>query len=143
MADSKSIDLLAFCDGYPSKGNPSRNVFVHTFMKSIQRQGIKVSVIAPEPLFSFTRPNRFLASSKKFGEVDGIKVYRPMYISYSSKTLPFIGATLKLSMDSLSSAALRATKRVGDKPKIAYGHFLFSGGSCALKVARSASASSP
>ena len=126
--------MLAFADGYPSAKEPQRNVFVHNLMKSIQSYGVGVSVVAPNPLFSLTRGFNLKRTSDKDGVHDGIKVYRPRYISYSSKWVPWVGSTLFLSMKSLALTSQRETMKLGYVPDIVYGHFLFSGGLAALKV---------
>ena len=127
--------LLAFCDGYPSRKEPTRNVFVHTLMKSVKKHGVDVSVIAPDPIFSLTRGVNYPKHSRKQERLEGIPVNRPTYMSYSARKVPFIGSTLRMSIGSLSSSALRVAAKEADRPSVAYGHFLFSGGTCATKVA--------
>ena len=126
--------MLAFTDGYPSVKEPQRNVFVHNLMKAINSYGVGVSVVAPNPLFSLTRGFNLLRNSDKEGVHDGIRVYRPRYISYSSKRIPWVGSTLRLSMKSLAITSQRETMKLGYIPDIVYGHFLFSGGLAALQV---------
>ena len=126
--------MLAFSDGYPSEKEPQRNVFVHNLMKAINSYGVGVSVVAPNPLFSLTRGLNLTRNSDKDGDHEGIRVYRPRYISYSSKWIPLVGSTLRLSMKSLALASERETMKLGYVPDMVYGHFLFSGGLAALRV---------
>ena len=135
FSENISNKLLTFCDGYPSRKDPATNVFVHTLMKSVRKHGVDVSVIAPAPIFSLTRGVNFSTGSRKQETLEGVPVNRPRYLSYSAKKIPLIGTTLAMSIGSLSSSALRVAAKEVDRPSVAYGHFLFSGGTCAIKVA--------
>ena len=103
-------------------------------MKTINSHGVEVSVVAPDPLFSLTRGFNLIRNSDKDSVHDGIRVYRPRYLSYSSKRIPWVGSTLRFSMKSLAIASQRETMKLGYIPDIVYGHFLFSGGLAALQV---------
>lgn len=120
---------------YPSEARPSTGTFVRQFVRAVARQGHECSVISPASVSDRkygSYPPRF--AIEEAGGGSGIRVYRPLYISFSSKNLGWTH-TGRWTNISFASAVLRAMGKLHGRPDITYGHFLYPAGHAAVLAA--------
>lgn len=123
---------IAFITGnYPTPSRPSTGTFVQQFVWAMARQGHECSVINPASIFDRKygpHPPRFSVEGAGGGKP--VHVYRPRYISFSSRNLGLIH-TGRWTQGSLNNVAVRAVSALPRKPDVIYGHFLYHAGRAA------------
>ena len=129
------IESILFFGDYPNSADPSLSVFFQTLIYAIADMGVKCTVISPVSVTKYRNQIRQIPycceEKTKNGSV--IKVYRPKYISYSSKVIG------KLDTHTWTVKSLRkAAEKVVEKEKLVfdatYGHFINIGGVSACRV---------
>ena len=120
---------------YPSPSRPAVGSFVRQFVWAMARQGYACSVIAPVSVFDGKYgpyPPRVSTEAAGGGAV--VRVYRPIYLSYSSRKLGWTH-TGRWTNASFSAAVLRTLDKLPRRPDIAYGHFMYPAGHAAITAA--------
>ena len=124
---------IAFITGnYPTLSSPESGAFVQQFVWGMARQGHMCSVVNPSSVFDRRYgpyPLRFLTEEAGGGSM--ADVYRPRYISYSSRNLGWIH-TGPLTQWSFNIVARRAIMALPSRPDMVYGHFLYHAGRAAV-----------
>jgi len=120
MNQNKRIKhLLVCCGGYPTKENPVFP-FVEQIVNEFARNGIRVSVVAPQSLTKhFFRkeplhPRYRLINRKNFSPVE---IFQPYTVSF--------GRHFVLLNRVLKKISLHSVLRKIEKPDVCYGHFWY------------------
>lgn len=120
---------IAFVTGnYPTPSRPSTGTFVQQFVWAMARQGHECSLINPASIFDRKYgpyPPRFSIEDAGGGRT--VSIYRPRYISFSSRNLGLLH-TGRWTQWSLNRVALSAVSALPRKPDVVYGHFLYHAG---------------
>lgn len=124
---------IVFVTGnYPTTSRPAAGTFVQQFVWAMARQGHTCSVINPVSLFDRRYgpyPDRHsVESSGGGGRVD---VYRPLYVSFSSRNLGWTH-TGRWTQWALNAVIKRAVRMLPTRPDVVYGHFLYHAGRAAV-----------
>ena len=130
------MQIAFITPNYPSNSRPTSGTFVRQFVTAMARQGNDCSVINPVTLLD--RRHGVLPSIKFIDDdgVDGfISVYRPRYLSYSSKNLG-VTHTGCWSNATFRAASLNAIKKSKLRPDITYGHFMYPSGYTAIRAGK-------
>ncbi len=124
---------IAVVAGYPSQQHPHVRTFVRALVEQWALLDVDVAVIAPQRGWE-------TAALELEAPVDPARraphVARPRCLSFSNKRLPGGFSTYCLTVGSSVRAVERAARELPFEPDIIYGHFLFSSGLAALRVAR-------
>lgn len=126
-------NLLLITSRYPSKRHPMDGAFIQQFVAGLCGLGINVTVVHPVALHRAKDYNGelFIRGLISCHET----VYRPYYLSLSSRKFGFIN-TEKLTQWMYSSAVLRAVRFLEGIPDIIYGHFLYPSGAAAVQCGK-------
>ena len=130
---NKRLRLLVV-SGYPSEVRPAQQVFVHNTLRKLKSLGVEVTVLAPESSWNLTKAASNFRLAPRYEENEGIAVYRPRYLSYSTKVLPWRIATRKWSDASHVQAALLQSKSLHGSFDLCLGHFLYPYGLAAASI---------
>lgn len=130
---NKRLRLLVV-SGYPSEVRPAQQVFVHNTLRKLESLGVEVTVLAPESWWNLTKAESNFRLAPRYEENEGIAVYRPRYLSYSTKSLPWRLATRKWSDASHVQAALLHSKTLHGSFDLCLGHFLYPYGLAAASI---------
>lgn len=136
MNEVKKICIIV--DSYPSEKRVA-NAFVETLVNQFADFEIKCSVIAPQSASKRLRGVQAepFESVRYTAKGNRVQVYRPTYLSFSSKK---IGAfnTAKLTLAGFQRAAKQCFKKITkngtEKFDAVYGHFIFPSGITACAI---------
>lgn len=120
---------------YPNEIDKSRNVFFRNIIYAIADMGIKCTVISPVSITNY-RTKVFKIPFKNTEVTPAgkkIEVYRPRYISASSRNLGFFN-TIHISEKLFEGVAIKTAKRLGGTFDFVYGHFFLYGGLAAVRI---------
>lgn len=107
---------------YPSPDRIRHGAFVYELVQELCRVGIKVDVVAPRSIWERLRHRKHQGS---YG-TEAANVYRPTFVSYSSKAITSSFSTQRMSLRARCASATRVAKTL-ERPDIVYAHFLTSG----------------
>ncbi|WP_418180399.1 glycosyltransferase [Aliarcobacter lanthieri] len=119
------MKILAITANYPHITNEYSGIFVKNTLQELAKLGNEIVVITPQKFHKKKMPY--------FQEENGLKVYRPTYITYSAKNILGFN-TIKLSHKSFEKAVFKTLKNIDFVPDAIYSHFLFPAGNTASKV---------
>jgi teichuronic acid biosynthesis glycosyltransferase TuaC len=122
-------------EGYPAPNRAVGDPFVQQFVWAMARQGHECTVISPTSLFERRHgplPVLFATEDPGCGGKP-VKVYRPHFISFSSRNLGWTH-TGRWTQRAINRVSIGAIKQLSAKPDIVYGHFLYSAGYAALRA---------
>ena len=98
--------------------------------------GVAATVLAPEKLFSTRSWRGVMRLAPAEDTLDGVRIVRPRFMSYSSKFLLPRVSTYKWTLSSFSRAAERGARSTGLQPQFCYSHFLYPAGATTQRLAR-------
>jgi teichuronic acid biosynthesis glycosyltransferase TuaC len=127
--------LAVVTHGYPCAAKPSWLVFVRQIAHAFARQGVETSVVCPLAIHRAIRGRDQYQSVEDAGGGASVTVYRPRYLSISSRGFGRLN-TFRLSCMTHHLAAQRVFKRRLRKVDALYGHFLYPSGACAARLGR-------
>ena len=126
------MHIVFITGNYPTLCHPTSGTFVQQFVWAIARQGIDCTVINPTSLFDRRYgPYPLRYSIEDAGGGKKINLYRPYYISFSSKNLGW-AHTGRWTQCALNFISRRAVGALVSKPDVLYGHFLYNAGRAAV-----------
>ncbi|MEW6602336.1 MAG: glycosyltransferase [Nitrospirota bacterium] len=130
------MHIVVITSNYPSKSLPSYGTFVRQLVLGMARIGAKCSVISPASVFQ-RRYGKFDPEISIDNSAQGnpVTVFRPRYLSYSSRQLLCYN-TGRMTQKSFERAALRTLLQIKVPPSVLYGHFLYPGGGTAVRLAK-------
>lgn len=117
---------------YPFPARPFEGTFVQQFVWAMARQRHECLVIKPTSIFSRrygNYPPREVVEDA--GDGKAVKVFRPLYLSFSSKNLRWTH-TGRWTQSSYNTAVICAIAALPVKPDVIYGHFLYHAGRAAI-----------
>jgi glycosyltransferase involved in cell wall biosynthesis len=129
----KIRSLAIIAHGYPCAVKPTWLVFVQQIAHAFARQGVEVSVICPLAIQRALRGRDPLVSEEDAGAGAHVTVYRPRYLSLSSKRIGIwntFDLTCLLHRRAVRSVLARKLRRV----EVLYGHFLYPSGACVVRL---------
>ena len=129
----RSLGIIAH--GYPCAVNPTWMVFVQQIAHAFARQDVEVTVICPLAIHRALRGRDPLVSTEDAGAGAHVTVYRPRFLSLSSRRIG-IWDTFKLTCLLHRRAAESILTRHLKGVEVLYGHFLYPPGACAVHLGR-------
>jgi len=130
---SNRLRLLAVCN-YPCDTRPAEEVFVRALLREMASLGADISVLAPESLGGLAKARTGFRLAPRFEMRDGIPIYRPRYLSYSSISLPLGGATFRWTVNAHVRTVLCEVGKLAGPFDLCLGHFLYPHGLAAARV---------
>ena len=130
---NNSLRLLAVCN-YPSDTRPAHQVFVRAILQELVSLGVDVTVLAPEPVWNLAKASTGFRLPPRFEIRDGIPIYRPRFLTYSTVPLPFGGSTRAWSDSARARTVLREVNKLTGPFDMCFGHFLYPHGLAAAQV---------
>ena len=129
------MHIIFVTGNYPSSARPFEGTFVQQFVWAMARQGNTCTVIKPTSIFDrrYGQYPPIVQEENIIGEWT-VNVYRPRYISFSSKNL-FITHTGRLTQRSFNNAVRTIARKI-KPPSVVYGHFLYQAGYTAMLIAK-------
>jgi len=124
--------VFLIADNYPSSARPWTSVFVHELAYNINTFNADTIIISPESIFNLLKHKQLAPVFELF---EGIPVYHPRYISFSSIYLLGGVSTYRFSVKTYVNTVLRHAMRLNQYPDICYGHFLYPSGLAAMELA--------
>lgn len=135
MPLSDKLRLLAV-GRYASDARPSHQPFVRALLMELAAQGVEVTVLAPETVWSLAKGSSRHRLAPRTEVRDGITIHRPRFLGYSALALPGLGSTRRWSDRAYRRAALREAVALEQSFDLCFGHFLYPHGAAALEVGR-------
>ena len=129
------MQILFVTGNYPSIARPFEGTFVQQFVWAMARQGNTCTVIKPTSIFAIRHGD--FSPQLEEEQITGqckVLVYRPRYISFSSKNL-LITHTGRWTQ-ALFNQAVRKIALTLKAPAVVYGHFLYQAGYAAMLSAK-------
>lgn len=126
--------ILAICN-YPSASRSVHQVFVRVFLRELAAQGADLTVLALEPIWNMARSGASFRLAPRAERRDGLAIYRPRYLTYSTWTLPWLRPTPSLTVNAYVRTALRQARALGQRFDLCFAHFLYPHGQAAADVA--------
>ena len=128
--------LISFVtENYPSRAEPYDGTFVQQLVWAMARQGHACEVFCPVSQRALRRGVPVGTSIERADDHLSIQVFRFPYLSFSSKNL-LITHTGRWTTRSFAMAARLAMSKRQTRPDLIYGHFLYSSGFTAIKMAQ-------
>jgi len=134
---ARKLEHIAFVTAnYPSAQHPYGGMFVQQLVHALAREGTRCSVIHPIAVHRWLRAGIRKDRSLDIEPEDvPVRVYRPVYPSFSSKQVGPLN-TARATQLFFDRAAWRAVRRLDGTPSVVYGHFLYPGGAAAVHAAK-------
>jgi len=129
-----SLRIIFIANTYPSRQQPNTGTFIEQIVNAMARQDACLTVLAPQIL----APGR-VSWSKKISQTSNtlpVTVFRPLTLSFSNFSIPFIGSTYCWSVWSFLRTVQSLRRCVDPTSNCCYGHFLYPAGLAALNLAR-------
>jgi teichuronic acid biosynthesis glycosyltransferase TuaC len=128
------LKLAVITGDYPSKQQPHVGTFVQQITQAMAQQGTQITVIAPRVL----APGRWHRYSQLAPDENEarITVLRPLMLSFSNRSLPWVGSTYRWSVWSFARTIQAVGRRLHPVPDCCYGHFLYPAGVAAANLAK-------
>jgi len=126
------MNILFIAANYPSLAMPSNGTFVQQFVWAMARLGNSCTVIKPTSVFDRRYgPYPDVHYQENAGQGVTVEVYRPRYLSFSSRDLGFIN-TGRWTQYSFNRAVKSTAAALKKTFHVFYGHFLYPSGYAAL-----------
>ncbi|MCD4655508.1 glycosyltransferase [bacterium] len=115
---------------YPDPSKLHKGTFVRQFVEAISRQDINCSVIKPVPYHKhFTNPHHPW-------QTPDYKAFYPNYLSFGFSNPRVFFKPAAITQYMFENSAIRCWQKHIRKADVIYGHFAYSGGGAAVRMAR-------
>lgn len=122
---------------YPCPAFPASGTFVREFVRAMERNGQRCTVVCPANIL-LRRHGPLPPAESWDGQDKRIRVLRPRYLSFSVRNLGLFN-TARLTQLTFNQAVLRAIRQIEEPPKLIYGHFLYQSGYAAVRAGKALS----
>lgn len=129
--------IVVISHNYPSPLHSWHGTFVHELMKELVRQGAEIVVISPLKIWDIIKSRKIGLLKKQDDTLDGIRVLRPIYISFSNKEILKWFSTARISHYFFWLSVKSVLKKIKEfNPDVVYSHFLYPSGKTALSLSQ-------
>lgn len=129
--------LTIVAPSYPTSDFAHKHTFIRALVKAFVIEKVRCSVISPQSIWQWMGAGRLpMLTTETVQDQRTIQILRPCYISFGKRKIAKSVNTGKMTHISFLGACMRAQKRLIGDVDAYYGHFLYSSGASALRLAK-------